>query len=401
MSERSVIVIGGGAAGLIAAVSAARNGTHVTVLEAAKRVGQKILRTGNGRCNLTNLDVSAHDYNDPAYVEGLLERYPADVVLEFFESIGLLAVEEDEGRMYPLSNTASSVLDVLREACVRLGVTILCEQEAIDIRANDEGYAVACADGAMHGADCIIVCTGGASRLLGKLGHAIDAFQPVLCPVKTTTQHLKGLSGTRAQAVVAAFHDGEQEPYFLETGEVLFRDYGLSGIVIFDLSRFAQTGDLVQLDFIPGFSIEEYSSWLNDRYAWLCNCGEGLEDVSVTCADLLCGSFHPRLNNAIARVAGLKPSQPVRPEDCLKLAHAAKSFRVEVMGLGDAKQAQVTRGGAATKEFDPLTLESSLAPGVFAAGETLNVDGRCGGFNLHWAWASGLAAGAASAGCEE
>lgn len=394
MNEKSVIVVGGGAAGLAAAIGAARNGAHVTVLEAAKRIGQKILKTGNGRCNLTNAHVRPDDFNDPAYVMDVLHRYPSKSIQEFFKGLGLLTVEEEEGRIYPLSNTASSVLDVLRDACARLGVEVICEQKVTDVHPCDAGYSLSCSDGTAYQAKKVIVATGGATKLLACLGHEIAPFEPALCPVKTETSDLKGLSGVRARANVRATRSGEARQYFEQRGEVLFRDYGLSGIVIFDLSREARAGDVVHLDFVSMLSAEEYRAFLCRKLESMCACNANAE---ITYADLLRGSFHARLNNAIIRQAGFKPSQLVDEALLVQIACTAKDFKLEVTGPGDPRQAQVTRGGAVVDEFNEKTLESKLAPGVFAAGETLNIDGRCGGFNLHWAWASGLASGAHAA----
>lgn len=400
-----VTIVGGGAAGLAAAIAAARQGARVTVLEAAKRVGQKLLKTGNGRCNLTNAHIVPEDYNAPRFVERLLASHTPSSVLDFFRGVGLLTAEESEGRIYPLSRTANSVLDVLRDACEHLNVKIVCEQRVMSIRPESDSYVLVCDDGATYNAQRVIVATGGATKLLACLGHTIAPFRPVLCPIKTLTHDLKGLSGVRAHACVRAFHgahahDGRRDaPYFEARGEVLFRDYGLSGIVIFDLSRELEAGDTISLDFIPQWDVQAFADWLTSRYASLRVRPDDAQGKGFTYAELLCGSFHSRINNAIIRKAGLKPSQLASTDALSCIAQVAKDFRIEATGLGDAARAQVTRGGASVKEFDALTLESKLAPGVHAAGETLDVDGRCGGFNLHWAWASGLAAGAAAS-CE-
>lgn len=393
MEKTQVAVIGGGAAGLTAAISAARSGARVLVLEAAKRVGQKILKTGNGRCNLSNMRILPSDYNDPGFVERIITTHAPEKILEFFGSIGLLTTIEDEGRVYPLSNTASSVLDVLRDACARLDVEIVCERDVIDIQRGDEGYVLKCADDVEYAADRVVVSTGGATRLLECLGHRIVPFRPVLCPMKTESKDLKGLSGVRARVNVCATHAGEAVPFFEQRGEVLFRDYGLSGIVIFDLSRVANEGDIVHLDFLPGRSAEELFDWLNRRYALIRICTSQQTEARLSYEDLMSGTFHARVSNALIRKAGLKPSMEVDSDELAGIARIAKDFTLRLGGPGDVKQAQVTRGGAAVDEFDERTLESSLAPGVFAAGEAMNIDGRCGGFNLHWAWSSGLVSG--------
>lgn len=393
-----VAIVGGGAAGLAAAISAAQAGADVTVLEAAKRVGQKILKTGNGRCNLTNTQVSPTDYHEPFYVAPLIEAYPASRVLDFFDGLGLLTVEEDDGRIYPFSNTANTVLDVLRNGCERLGVRTVCECEVKDLRRKGSCFELVSASGETFAADRVVVATGGGNDLLATLGHEIIPFQPVLCPLSTDTKPLRGLSGIRAHAKVSAYESKDAlEPYAWLFGEVLFRDYGLSGIVIFDISREVDDGDYIGLDFLPQVAVEDCADWLMRKYENMQLCANEHSKQELTYSELLCGVFHKRLNDAILRMSGLKPSAEVDPETLVDIVKTAKDFRVQITGVGDASKAQVTRGGAAIDEFDALSLESKLCPGVYAAGETLSVDGRCGGFNLHWAWASGIAAGSAAA----
>ena len=396
---RNVTIIGGGAAGLAAAVAAAQAGARVVVLEAGKRVGQKILKTGNGRCNLTNTQVSPTDYREPFYVAPFIEAYPADRVLDFFDKIGLLTVEEEDGRVYPLSNSANTVLDVLRTACTRLGVETHCEHEVVDMQPVGGGFEITCSNGKRYAADRVIVATGGGSVLLSRVGHTITHLQPVLCPLKTDTKPLRGLSGVRAHAKVSAYETEEDTaPFAWQFGEVLFRDYGLSGIVIFDMSREVDAGDWLGMDFLPQVTETDCCEWLSTKYENMCKCANEYATSPPTYSELLSGVFHTRLNDAIVRKAGCKPSAPALAESIPAIVEVAKDFRVRITGLGDASKAQVTRGGAAIDEFDVLTFESKLVPGLFAAGETLSVDGRCGGFNLHWAWASGVAAGMASAG---
>lgn len=400
MREADVAIVGGGAAGLAAAIVAARAGASVTVLEATSRVGQKILKTGNGRCNITNMHARPEDYNDPACVATVLDAYSPQRVLEFFESLGLMTTEEREGRAYPFSNAATSVLDVLRDACARLGVSVDCDKSVTGIERAHDGFSLVCADGSALEARRVIVATGGATRLLECLGHRIEPFEPVLCPVKTEMRALKGLSGVRAHVIVRAYDDERPDaPFFEEAGEVQFRDYGLSGIVIFDLSRFVKPDDRIRLDFLAGMPAGEFASWLERRHSALVAESSARFGEPPSYAELMCGCFHPRVNNAVVRAVGLKPSQQVDAAQLPLIAQAAAGVEVRARGFV-AASAQVTRGGACMDEFDSATLESKIAPGLYAAGETLNVDGRCGGFNLQWAWASGLAAGVAAASCE-
>ena len=239
---RKVAVIGGGASGLAAAISAARAGAEVTIYEQKDRVGQKILATGNGRCNLTNTAIVPEDYNAPYFVTGILSKYGPQEIRNWFAHLGLLTFEEREGRVYPLTNTATSVLDVLRLAVERLGVTVECNHPVSNLDEID--------------ADCHIVATGGGSGLLGKSGHVIEPFHPILCSLATDRKPIRGLSGIRARVQVNVYATGTTagEPFASEYGEVLFRDYGLSGVVIFDMSRYAQPQDLISLDFLPGLN---------------------------------------------------------------------------------------------------------------------------------------------------
>ncbi len=389
-----VCVIGGGAAGLAAAISAAQQGSDVVLLEAKDRVGTSILATGNGRCNLTNTQVKSDAYNAPAFVAPTLEKYGTDRVLAFFKQLGLLTYEEREGRIYPLSNTATSVLDVLREGCTRLGVRIVCDAPVESIVHMGASYYANMPEGAQP-ARCLVVCTGGGTDLLQSCGHTIAPFRPALCALATEEDPIRGLSGIRATARVNVFEaDKAQVPYAVEEGEVLFRDYGLSGIVIFDISRYVEPGQYLGIDFLPNYSEEEIVELLSDRLKALL----ASPSTDGLCArELLTGIFHSRVAGAILKSARVRPAAWPEQADIPKIAAVIKDFRLQVKGTAGTKNAQVVHGGALVDEFDPQTLESLRTPRIFAAGETLDVDARCGGFNLHWAWASGLVAGRSAA----
>ncbi len=392
-------VIGAGPAGLIAAISAAQKGAQVFLLEAEQRVGSKILSTGNGRCNLTNMYASPQDYNAPAFVAPILEAYSPKHIRTIFEQLGLITTVEDEGRVYPQSNAANSVLDVLRYSCERYGVNTQTNFEVDVIAQSDEGFIVGSKCGKRVLADKVIIATGGGTRLLGTCGHTIMPFSPVLCALKTQTGNLRGLSGIRAKARVSLYDNAQSvKPIIAENGEVLFRDYGLSGIVIFNMSRYAQEGNIISIDFVPELDKIPLTQKLQKRIDILAhyNKKSALEAEPPSNAELLCGIFQPRIAVALLREAHLKAADSATKQSCEALAKACKDFCVKVEGPANVKNAQVTRGGALVDEFDPLTLESRKTPGIYAAGETLNVDAKCGGYNLHWAWASGLAAGRAA-----
>lgn len=403
---KHVAVIGGGAAGLASALMAARCGARVTVLEATDRVGQKILRTGNGRCNLTNTQVTPLAYNAPSFVEPAITAYGPERVRAFFAQLGLLTVEEREGRVYPRSNSANSVLDCLRLACECMGVHVRCGFEAVDVSKRGDEFTVLASDGAICKADALVVATGGATELLAECGHTVTPFKPVLCALKTQTDMFRGLSGVRVHAQVSAYDRADSAaPYAGEYGEVLFRDYGLSGIVVFDMSRVVEPGHYLSLDLLPDMSLADVEARLKLRYDTLAalrtevgaaaGVGAGNEagPFVPSYEDLLCGMFHPRVAVCVLRTAKCRPSGVADPAQFAGIARTIKDWRTQVTGFGDPKHAQVTRGGALVDEFDARTMESRRVPSLFAAGECLNVDARCGGYNLHWAWASGLTAG--------
>lgn len=390
MSKPKVVIVGGGAAGLVAAISGARNGAHVTVLESGSRPGRKILASGNGRCNLSNLTVTPSAYSQPMFVSPVLEAYSCAQIQDFFSSLGLMMFSDDEGRIYPITNTASSVLEVLRLECGRLGIEQRFDFQVASVvqSADANTFELTSKDGATVRADAVIVATGGGRSVLQALGHRYVKCTPVLCPIRTEAEPIRGLSGVRVKcsaSLISTCGNGQaQEPIAIERGELLFRDYGVSGIMIFDLSRYITRDCVISLDFFPDFDLLDLEQLLADR----------AKSLSWRSAETFFeGMLHERIAHAILRVARVKPKVSAGALPIKQLATTLKEFRLSVTGLGDAKQAQVMRGGASVTEFEAATLVSHIVPGLFAAGEVLDVDGRCGGYNLHWAWASGLVAG--------
>jgi predicted Rossmann fold flavoprotein len=393
MHQPRVLIIGGGAAGLSAAIAAARAGAGVSILESGSRIGRKILASGNGRCNLSNVSISPSAYNHPAFVEPVIGVYPYEPIKSFFADMGLLVRVDDEGRVYPSTNAAASVLDVMRLECARLGVEISYDFEVDDVRAAPGGgFAVSSADGERVCGQSVIVATGGGS-LLKKAGHRVLNGVPVLGPLKTETGPIRGLSGIRVRCAATLLAGANRDssggtPVATERGELLFRDYGVSGIMIFDLSRYLEKKSVISIDFFPDIAETELQAMLAMRR----------DSLSWRSADtFFTGMLHDRVARAVLRAAQVSSSATVKELPLDVLAVLLKDFRLKITGRGDAAQAQVTRGGASVAEFDANTMESNLTPGLFAAGEVLDIDGRSGGFNLHWAWASGIVAGQAAA----
>lgn len=395
MPEPSVLIVGGGAAGLSAAIASARLGAAVTLLEAGPRVGQKILASGNGRCNLTNLSVSTRAFNHPEFVEPVLGAYSSEVVRAFFDDIGLLTRADDEGRVYPVTNFAGSVVDALRLECAQLGVEVRCGFEVAGISADSriDRFVVTALDGETVRAHAVVVTTGGGGSLFADAGHGMVESVPVLGPIKTDTEPIRGLSGVRvrcAATLLAGADDNSAGSDVVKTerGELLFRDYGLSGIMIFDLSRYLKPRCVISIDFFPEIAPEEFQAMIVQR-------SMALEWRSAD--TFFTGMLHDRVARAILRAAGVISDTRVGELSHARLAGLLKDFRLNVTGMGDANQSQVTRGGASVDGFDPNTMASCHLDGLFAAGEVLDIDGRSGGFNLHWAWASGIVAGEAAA----
>ena len=398
---KTVIIIGGGASGMTAALFAARGGERrVLLLERQQRLGRKLLATGNGRCNLTNTDACAARYHgaDADFVQSALAAFsPADT-LAFFRSLGLLTVEEYGGRVYPLSDSANSVLDVLRYALSAAGVEVHTACRAVSVRRTRGGFAVEC-ENERHFADALIVACGGAAgeklggvmdgyALLQSLGHSRTKLYSALCPLLTAPDYPRALKGVRSDAAVELRRGGAL--LARSAGEVQFTEKGVSGPAVFDVSRAASVcggGAEIVFDFFRGRDGGELLDMLRARRAAMPGAEAG---------ELLCGMLHNRLGRMCVKYAGISPSAALgalSDGELKGVLAACRAFALEVRGAAGFDAAQVTAGGVSTAEFDPDTLQSRLVPGFYACGEVLDVDGDCGGFNLQWAWSSGRLAG--------
>ena len=392
-----VLVIGGGAAGMMAALTASeREENEIVLLERQARMGRKLLATGNGRCNLTNRNLTRENYHgqEPAFCAYALHAFGVDETLAFFRSLGLLTVTEASGRVYPRSDSANSVADVLRLTLEqRENVTIVTGAEVTELRRR-KGRFYASAGEQTFEADRVIVCAGGAAgaklggtdlgyRLLASFGHSRTKLGPALVQLRTVTTYVRSLKGVRCEA--AARCGGE-----VRRGEVQFTDYGVSGPAIFELSRAVSVAGAEQtllLDLLPDVPAGELAALLQAR----CEAMPRLK-----AEDLLTGMLHNRLGRTLLRACGFSLELPCGEFDGqmrAALCKTIKHFALRVLGTMGMDGAQVTAGGIRTAEFDEKTMESRLCPGLFAAGEVLDIDGDCGGYNLQWAWSSGRLAG--------
>lgn len=390
-APRRVIVVGAGASGLVAAIAAAGSGARVCVLEASPKVGRSILASGNGRCNFANADLSPVHYNDPRFVSAVMGDDPLATILSFFDDLGLWSCADSEGRLFPRSRCASSVLDVLRSRADELGVEVSCATRVCGLERRGGAWRVTVEKGRPVEADAVVWAAGGGSAgvVCGALGLPYVDERPALCPLATKRGPIKGLDGVRAQCEVSLVSDGSIVAR--SSGEVLFRPYGVSGIVIFDLSRIAHPGDTLTLNFMPNVSPDNLTSMLEDRLERQqkrCSTAEGR-------LHFLDGALHPMLGRrCMENACGDKGEREIDPR---AVAQEILEFTLKVKGTADEGHGQVTRGGLAARAFDARTLGCREAPGLYACGEALDVDGACGGYNLSWAWCSGLVAGRAAA----
>ena len=404
------IIIGGGAAGLAAAAFLGRfadGARRILLLEKGPRVGKKLLATGNGTCNLTNMGVAEeHYYGGRKLTKRALEALTFEQTVDFFESIGVDTMAREDGKVYPRSAQASAVLDALRlEAEVR-GVQTRCDMPVTALRPVKGGWQVV-ANGADLFARQVLVAVGGAAapalggsaegyRLLTDLGYRKTPLFPSIVQIRTVTDFVRAVKGIRVDATVTLRLDGKA--LASNTGEVLFADYGLSGPAVMQISR--PVGDWERqkkgqmtavLDLLPDIDEATLREKIEKRSRL---AGRTLED-------LFTGLLHKRLGQTVLRAAGIGPlSRPVdslTAVECAKAAATVKNWEIPVTGTQGFGGAQVTAGGVATEEFDPDTMMSRKHVGLYAAGEVLDVDGDCGGFNLQFAWSSAYVAAQAIA----
>lgn len=399
-----VIIIGAGASGLMAAAVAASKGARVALLEHKDDIGKKILATGNGRCNVTNTDMSVNKFHgSKALIKNGLSQFNYADTIRFFKELGIPAYD-NAGYIYPNSRQAASVVAAFRMELMRFHVDVKTGINITDIKPADDrtGYCIQTDNGSFKSKRLIIACGLTASPKLGSdgslfrqieaLGHHIQKPLPALCGFSCDGLNFKKITGVRCDATVASVIDGQMTEQ--NTGELQLADYGISGIPVFQISslmsRALNKGQKVEviIDFLPAFSDDELNGYIKDR--------------SITTTDnrslneMLNGLLNNKLLLELIHKSGVSPDKKGRlltDDDCKSLTRSIKHTAVSVKKPRGLEFAQVCAGGIYTKEIDVRTLESKIHPGLYFCGELLDVDGICGGYNLQWAWTSGYIAG--------
>jgi len=400
----SLLVVGGGAAGMMAAITAARRGCAVTVLERMQRVGKKLLATGNGRCNFTNVHCAAGHYHggQPGFVEAVLAQFDAAATLDFFRQLGIEPRVEEDGKVYPRSGQASSVLDVLRDEMERLHVNVIAEARAQTVTPRRGGFECQCTNGTTCAADRVILATGGQAapnlgsngtgfKIAQQLGHTIVEPAPALVQICLDAPFLKHLSGQKVDG--AASIGADDICCGSASGELLFTDYGISGLPILHLSRHVSrpphpgASMALRVDLFPEWGEDELAVKIEERIA--CAPGKTVEFCFV-------GLLPKRVIAVLLRESGIPEIQrlcgTLSQDEIRKLCHTMKDWRLQCAGTKSWMDAQVTAGGVDVRDVNSRTLESKRTPGIYFCGELLDIDGDCGGFNLQWAWSSGYVA---------
>lgn len=403
MERFDLAVVGGSAAGMAAAIHAAERDPkqRILLLEKLPRVGKKLLATGNGRCNLTNLQASPGAYHNGAFAAPALAAYPPQAVLAFFQRHGLRAYADAAGRVYPRSNVAASVVDTLRYALADAGVEVRCETPVTSIRRSGHGFLL----NENLAADTVILAAGGQAApvhgsdgsgyaLARQLGHSVTALAPALVPLIAAPGATAPLKGVRAHDAALTLISGGRR-YAQTAGELLFTARGLSGIAAMELAAAAQTAlkndkqiTFTEIDFLPEMAADALRNEL--KKSLIIKKNQPMDQLLTGLVPKMIGVHickAAKLYNQETRVGSLTDRQ------LAQLAGLLKAFRVQITGVGSFADAQVTRGGVSVREIDPATLQSLRQPGLYFAGELIDVDGPCGGYNLQWAFASGLVAG--------
>ncbi|AMD95405.1 aminoacetone oxidase family FAD-binding enzyme [Leptotrichia sp. oral taxon 847] len=406
--KTEVTVIGGGAAGLMAAITAKKNGRDVVILERKDRILKKVLVTGNGRCNLSNINATNENYfgieNRKQDINHILNNFLPNDVIDFFENeIGIICNEESRGKLYPLSGQAASIVDGLRFYAQKLGIPIYTDFYVTKVTKEMFEFKILSEDKRQINSKKIILATGGISypelgsngsgyQIAKNFGHSLTKLVPAIVQLKTEKHKIKGLRGIKLDTKVTAFGKNEDkfEKICTYEGELLFTDYGISGNVVFNISFVFPLYKEVEfeVDFMTKFEYDELFKILKKRREILKN---------MTMEQYFNGMINKKLGQFLTKMSGIpklsKNISELTDNEIKKICTILKKYKIKILDTNGFKNAQVTAGGIPLNEINLENLESKKTKGLYFAGEVMDVYGECGGFNLHWAWASGKFAG--------
>ncbi len=401
--KTEIVIIGGGASGIMAAIEAVKSGKEVVVVDRKERVLKKVLVTGNGRCNLTNVNAKINNYfstgSNIKKIENILNDFQPKDTMNFFESLGVVCNEEARGKVFPLSGQAGSVIDALRFEAERVGVKFLLDFYVKKIEKKGFQFIIYSEDKRIITSNRVLLSAGGKSypelgsngsgfELAREFGHTITPLFPSIVQFKTEEYQVKGLKGIKLDTKVTAY--GDNKKICTYDGELLFTDYGVSGNVIFNISFVFPIHKKVELevDFLPKFSYDKLLEKLKDRRDILGH---------LTMEHYFNGMINKKLGQFLSKASGIeklsKEINSLTDNELRKLCDVLKKYKLNVLDTTGYKNAQVTAGGIKLEEVNMETLESKKVRGLYFSGEILDVYGECGGFNFQWAWASGKKAG--------
>lgn len=404
---RHVAVIGGGAAGMMAAITAAREGVKVTILEHKDRIGKKILSTGNGRCNFTNTYQTPACYrsDNRDFAWNIIQKFNVEKTISFFKELGIYPKDRN-GYLYPYSDQAAAILEVLQIEIAKLNICVMTEINVLDIQPVKRGIRVTTDKKTITVDSVILACGSKAAPVTGSdgsgyqlaklLGHRIVPVLPALVQLRCAEKFYKSISGVRVQGTVEIYADDIS--LASDTGEIQLTNYGISGIPVFQVSRYVakaiyqKQSVTAVLNFMPDMNKDEFLSFLQERIT-LC--------PHKTLDEFFTGIFPKKLCELWIRLSRLPKEMRVSDlsgEQLEKLVLLIQHLRTHITETNAFEQAQICCGGVDTTEINPDTLESNYVQGIYFAGELLDVDGICGGYNLQWAWSSGFVAGKEAAG---
>lgn len=401
MKRFDLVIIGGSASGLTAAINANRlhPNIKIAIFEQLPRLGKKILATGNGRCNMTNTNAFGHTYRNDEFAKSVFEKYPPEKVIDFFSSLGLLTYCDESARVYPRSNTASSVLDCLRFEIENSDIDVYTELKVEKITSKDDGFLI---NDSFSCDKLIVACGGKASPsqgsdgsmypVLKKLGHSVTMLVPSLVPLNSRPENIKSVKGLRASNVFLTL-EGKRNEY-ASKGEILFTDTGVSGIAAMELASFAERelrngfDPILHIDFVPEYDKNELAEYIS-RLAVI--------KQNQLLENLLTGILPKQIGIMLMKNAEIYISDGrigTMSENMISLlVNEIKDFTLDILGTRGFANAQVTSGGIDVSEICSDSMKSKIISNLYFCGEVADVDGGCGGFNLQWAFASGLLAG--------